>query len=77
MYMLIISMILFLFPLQYFYKEYCLKTRDYLNEFDTEFDEKLGAENERQKKVCTVVLACMYTCLELYNLKVLSILFKL
>ena len=45
------SIIYLLFPMQYFYQDYCLKTRDYLEEFDTEFEEELRRENERQKKV--------------------------
>ena len=42
---------LLLFPMQYFYQEYCLKTRHYLEEFDSDLDEQLRRENERQKKV--------------------------
>ena len=40
-----------MFPMQYFYQEYCLKTRDYLEEFDADFDEQLRRENESQRKV--------------------------
>ena len=39
------------FSMQYFYREYCLKTRGYLDEFDDDFEEQLKRENERQKKV--------------------------